>query len=101
MTEFIDVSSSFEIPPGRMKSFDIKGRMIAVYHTASGFFASDNICPHRGGPLTQGDLIGNEVTCPWHLWSFDVRDGECPGNREIKLETFEVKVENDRVMVKI
>ena len=31
--------------------------MIALYHTSEGFFATDNTCPHRGGPLAEGDLI--------------------------------------------
>ncbi|HUP63003.1 MAG TPA: Rieske 2Fe-2S domain-containing protein [Thermoanaerobaculia bacterium] len=98
---FVEVSKTAGVPLGRVKSFVIDGRTIAVYHTNGGFFATDNTCPHRGGPLAEGDLIGNEITCPWHLWGFDVVSGVCPGNREIALTTHEVRVEGDSVLVRL
>ena len=90
-----------EIPLGCVKAVEAGGRTIALYHTADGFFATDAVCPHRGGPLHEGDLVGNEITCPWHLWGFDVATGECAGNREISVATHETRVEGDRVMVKL
>lgn len=101
MTEFVDVCSTAELPVGRAKACVVDGRTVAVYHTRAGFFATDNICPHRGGPLAEGDLIGEEITCPWHLWGFDVATGLCAGNREISVATHETRVEGDRVMVKV
>lgn len=77
------------------------GRKIVLYHTVDGFFATDSECPHRGGPLAEGDLMGNEVTCGWHLWSFDVRTGTCLGNPEVSVATHEVCIEGDRVLVKL
>ena len=41
--------------------------------------ALDNTCTHRGGPLTEGEISGHEVTCPWHGARFDVRTGEVVG----------------------
>ena len=90
-----------EIPPGRVVTRTIDGRTIAVYHTGSGFFATDNTCPHRGGPLAEGDLLGNEITCPWHFWNFDVATGLCPGNPDIAVATHEVRVEGERLMVRL
>lgn len=101
MTEFVDLFSTAELPVGRVKACVVDGRTIAVYHTRSGFFATDNTCPHRGGPLAEGDLIGEEITCPWHLWGFDVATGLCAGNREISVATHETRVEGDRVMVRL
>ena len=101
MSEFVEVASVDDLPLGRAKACSVSGRTLALYHTASGFHATDNICPHRGGPLGEGDLIGEEITCPWHLWSFDVATGLCGGNSEISVETHEVKVEGDRIMVKL
>ena len=54
----------------------------ALPHAPRGFFATDNTCPHRGGPLAEGDVIGNEIVCPWHLWGFDVATGRCAGNAD-------------------
>ena len=101
MSEFVEVATTAELPVGRVKAVTVEGRTLALYHTQSGFFATDNTCPHRGGPLAEGDLIGDEITCPWHLWGFDVATGLCAGNREISVVTHEVRVENDRVMVKL
>jgi len=101
MTEFVEVAKTAELPVGRMRACTIEGRTIAIYHTHSGFYATDNTCPHRGGPLAEGDLLDDEITCPWHLWSFDVKSGLCAGNDDIVVETHEVKVEGDRIMVKL
>jgi nitrite reductase/ring-hydroxylating ferredoxin subunit len=98
---FVEVTRTTDVPLGRVKSFVIDGRTIAVYHTNDGFFATDNTCPHRGGPLAEGDLVGNEITCPWHLWGFDVVSGVCPGNPEIALATHEVRVDGDSVLVRL
>ena len=99
--EFVEVAKTDEIPVGRVKAVDAGGRTIALYHTRDGFFATDNTCPHRGGPLAQGDLIGNEITCPWHLWGFDVATGACPGNPEIAVAVHEVRIDGDSVLVRV
>ena len=98
---FIPIASTDDVPLGRAKSFNANGRIIALYHTASGYFATDNTCPHRGGPLAEGDLIGDEITCPWHLWGFDVKTGLCAGNPEIVVATHELRVEGESILVRV
>jgi nitrite reductase (NADH) small subunit len=100
MSEFVDLGSTSEVPEGRAVARTVGERTIAIYHTASGFFATDNVCPHRGGPLAEGDLIGDEINCPWHLWGFDVKTGLCAGNREISVSTHEVRIVDGRILVK-
>ncbi|MEO8383555.1 MAG: Rieske 2Fe-2S domain-containing protein [Acidobacteriota bacterium] len=101
MAELIEIANTGELAVGRATACAVTGRTIALYHTASGFFATDNTCPHRGGPLAQGDLMGNEITCPWHLWSFDVVTGLCAGNPEISVATHEVRVDGQRILVRL
>jgi nitrite reductase (NADH) small subunit len=101
MSEFIEVARASELPVGRAKAVSVAGQTVAVYHTKSGFFATDNVCPHRGGPLAEGDVIGNEIVCPWHLWSFDVVTGVCPGNTEVRVATHEVRIEGERILVRV
>lgn len=95
----IDVAATTEIPLGRMKAVMAGDRRLVLCHTKSGFFALDNVCPHRGGPLAEGDLIGDELVCPWHLWGFDVMSGVCTGNREVAVAAHEVRIEGDRILV--
>ena len=101
MPEFIDLAATSEVPLGQARAIQAAGRTIALYHTPSGFFATDNTCPHRGGPLAEGDLIGDEITCPWHLWGFDVKTGRCAGNPEIAVATHELRVEGERILVRV
>jgi len=92
LMEFIEVARASDLPLGRVKGIQVGERRIALYHTAKGFFASDGVCPHRGGPLAEGDIIGDEIVCPWHLWGFNMQTGICDGNREISIVTHEVKI---------
>ncbi len=101
MGEFVDIASVHDLPVGRAKTIAVGDRKIALCHTPRGFFALDNTCPHRGGPLGEGDLIADELICPWHLWGFDVASGACGGNPELSVVTHEVKIEGDRVLVKL
>ena len=99
--DYVDIGSIDEIPAGRLITRLVGDRKIVLCRTASGVHALDNTCPHRGGPLGEGDLLGEEVVCPWHLWSFDVRTGHCPGSIEVGVAAHDVKVEGTRVLVRL
>ncbi len=101
MSDFVAVVPTVDLPVGKMRAFTIEGRRVAVYHTARGFFATDNACPHRGGPLVEGDLLGDEVVCPWHLWGFSLETGKNDRFPEVAVTVHEVKVENETVFVKL
>jgi nitrite reductase (NADH) small subunit len=101
MSQFVEAGRVEDFPPGSVRRIPNGDRAIAIYHTPAGFFATDDVCPHRGGPLSGGDLIGNEINCPWHLWAFDVRSGRCAGNPDIAVATYPLVVENGRVLVNI
>jgi len=61
---------------------------IALFKIQGEIFALKNECPHMGGPLGEGDLENQIVTCPWHGWQFDVRTGGCenmPGDNATKI----------------
>lgn len=98
---FIDAGSIADLPLGRAKAISAGDKKIAVFHTAKGFFALDNTCPHRGGPLAEGDIIKDEIICPWHLWGFDLASGLCAGNPDIFVATHEVRIEGERILVKL
>jgi nitrite reductase/ring-hydroxylating ferredoxin subunit len=100
MADFIDVGSTSDLPVGRVKRVTIGEASLALCHTTAGFFALDNTCPHRGGPLSEGDVIANEIVCPWHLWGFDVATGLCGGNPDLSVTTHEVRIEGDRILVR-
>ena len=80
-----------ETPWGVLALFRVDGAVICV----------QAFCPHLEGPLFQGSVAAGEVVCPWHLWAFDVRTGNCPGGNTMGVAKHEVRIEGDRVLVKL
>jgi nitrite reductase (NADH) small subunit len=80
MAERIKIAEVSELPEGTGKVVTASTRVLALFNVGGSFHAVDNTCPHRGGPLGEGELSGSVVTCPWHGWQFDVRSGENPRN---------------------
>lgn len=104
MSEFEKVAEVAELPIGSLKAYVVGGRKVAVCHTPRGFFATDDACPHRGGPLSEGDVLGDEIVCPWHLWCFRLDTGKNPYSlpgTEVSVRTHEVRVEGDAVFVRL
>src|SRR5262245_16964850 len=72
---------------------------VAVFHCEDGFYATQHACLHLKGPLGRGKLHGCVISCPWHGWQYDVRTGGNEFDRAIRLETYEVVVEDGEVKV--
>ena len=75
MGTLVRVASAEDIPPGSAKLVEVEGKRIAVFNVDGRFYAIDDTCPHRGGPLSEGELEGEVVTCPWHRSTFNVTTG--------------------------
>lgn len=101
MAEFVTVAQKDELKPGECKVVEANGRTLALYNIDGAFYATDNTCLHRGGPLGEGELDGQIITCPWHGWQYDVTSGENTFDPNTKVEAFEVKVDGDNVQVKL
>jgi nitrite reductase/ring-hydroxylating ferredoxin subunit len=99
MGEFKTIANKNEIPLGQGKIFEIDGNSIAVWNLNGNFYAFQSVCPHRGGPVGEGEMEGNVITCPWHGWSFDVTTGVSPINPAAKLTCYQVQVEGDQIKV--
>ncbi|MGH7376111.1 MAG: Rieske (2Fe-2S) protein [Candidatus Methylomirabilales bacterium] len=75
MGKLVKVGSVKEIPPGSAKLVEAEGKRIAVFNVGGRYYAIDDTCPHQGGPLSEGELEGEVVTCPWHGSSFNATTG--------------------------
>ena len=95
----VRVAACSEIPSGSAKVVVACGRVVALFHLDGAFFAVDNTCPHRGGPLAEGVLEGRVVTCPWHGWKYDVRTGEMTMNPAARVNCYQARVESGDVQV--
>src|SRR5438477_490017 len=96
MAEFKKAASKSDIPAGTGKTVDVGGEMIALFNVEGSFHAISNTCAHRGGPLGEGSLSGNTVTCPWHGWSYDVTTGAAQ-HQPASVKTYPTKIEGDDI----
>jgi nitrite reductase (NADH) small subunit len=101
MAEFVKVATLSELQEGSGKPVEVNGKAIALFNVGGQVYAIDNTCLHRGGPLGDGMLEGEVVTCPWHMWEYNVRTGEFVANPEIKVATYPVQVEGTDIKVAI
>jgi nitrite reductase/ring-hydroxylating ferredoxin subunit len=75
-----------------MRRVDVDGRAFLVCNAFGKYYAINPVCPHEDGPLEDGSLIGDIVTCPVHGYDFDVRTGECRFDSDYRVETYPVRV---------
>ncbi len=101
MAEFVKVANLSEFATGTAQTVEVNGKTIALYNVGGTIYATDNTCLHQGGPLGEGMLEGDVVTCPWHMWQYNVRTGENLDDKSLKLATYPVQVEGDDVKVAV
>jgi len=105
-----------DLPPGSRTLVTVKGRPIAVFNVGGEFFGLFNRCPHQGGSLCEGKLVGllqarepgrytytrrgEILRCPWHGWEFDIRTGKswCDPDR-VRTRSYRVDVEGGQGLV--
>lgn len=101
MANFVKVAQTSEIPAGQGKCVEVDDKRIAIFNVDGKFYAIDDVCPHQGGPLGEGELDGIVVTCPWHGWEYDVTTGVNMFETDVKQEQFEVKIEGDDILIAV
>jgi nitrite reductase/ring-hydroxylating ferredoxin subunit len=99
--EWLFLVNADECPPGLGMELVTHGRVIALFRVDDEFHALEGVCPHQGGPLGKGSLQGCVVTCPWHGWQFDVRNGICKLSPAIRQPVIEVRAVDGRVYAKL
>ncbi len=69
-----------DLTPGEGRAYVVGSKQIAVFLMGDGTVrAMDAVCPHRGGPLADGQIDGSVVMCPLHQYAFSLEDGSCSG----------------------
>ena len=99
---FVKLASTSEMPaPGEAKEFPCPNdtKVVCVANVNGTLSALDNVCLHRGGPLAQGYLEDDKITCPWHGWQFSTQTGQVGHNPDAKTKVYSIKVEGDDVVI--
>ncbi len=101
MSDFIRIAALSELPnPGEAREYVCGSRTLCVANINGAYFAIDNVCPHRGGPLGQGIVEGPNVVCPWHGWEFEAATGRSPMGSDISVPTYELKIDGNEVFAR-
>ncbi|GAB5447551.1 nitrite reductase small subunit NirD [Gymnodinialimonas sp.] len=96
---WIDIGAIEAIPERGARLVKTELGCVAVFRTgAEEVFAASNTCPHKGGPLVEGIVHGQSVTCPLHNWVFDLNSGQAVGE-DGRVATYPVRVEAGRVLI--
>ncbi len=75
MAKWIDIGPAAGFTADAHQTLDVEGFSVVVCRVDDAVHAVANICPHAGLPLGEGDLQGCVLTCPFHGYAYDVRDG--------------------------
>lgn len=96
---FVAVLGVDELDIGEVVEVMVSGVPVALVNADGAICAVEGTCPHAGGPLGDGTLDGDALTCPWHGWSFDVRTGACHVSSDSSIATRRTLVADGRIYV--
>ncbi|MGH9777511.1 MAG: Rieske (2Fe-2S) protein [Candidatus Acidiferrales bacterium] len=103
MARFVKVATRAELAGLQGgKLVQAAGQNLALFNVGGNYHAIENTCPHRGGPLAEGPVAGEVVTCPWHGSTFNIKTGAVlspPADRGVK--SFPVRVSGEDVEVEV
>jgi nitrite reductase/ring-hydroxylating ferredoxin subunit/multimeric flavodoxin WrbA len=98
--QWIDLGPASELqdPPRRIVT--VSRRPVVLTFMNGRFGAVSNVCNHVGGPLGEGELDGEYLTCPWHYWKFHFATGEGePGFEEDRVPSYALKEEGGHLFI--
>ncbi len=97
----IPVGKLSALPPDSVMEVMIGEQPYAICNIGGAVTALNGSCVHRGGPLGQGRIYQGRVICPYHLWEFDCRTGECSFDPAQRVETFGVTIQGDDLLLQV
>ena len=96
---YFEVCTVADIPDDCAKTVFVDGQNIAIFKYDGKISAVNNVCRHQMGPLGEGKIIDGCITCPWHGYQYLPENGQSPPPFTEKLETYELKLIEDKVWV--
>src|SRR3954469_9201326 len=99
---WVRVTTTDNIPPREGRPVRIGGHEIALFNLGDRVLATDNRCPHQGGPLCDGIVTGSAVVCPLHAWKIDLESGcvlRPTAQADAGVETYPTRIVDGVVLV--
>jgi nitrite reductase (NADH) small subunit len=114
-TDGVVVMAADDLAEGERTTVEAFGTHIALFNLGGEIVAMDNACPHHGGPLCHGRVAGTwlpsepqvfrwgmdkkVLSCPWHGWEFDLRDGTAISDANVRLSMYTARLENGHIVL--
>ncbi len=101
--QWVKVTACENIPLREGRAVTFGQRELAIFNMGDRFLATDNACPHNGGPLCDGIVTGDAVVCPLHAWKVRLDTGavERPAAKTLCVGTYPTRVEQGVVLVEL
>jgi nitrite reductase (NADH) small subunit len=99
MDDLIKVGDYSQFPPGEGRKCLLRGEEIGIFNLGDKFKAVSNKCPHKGGPLSDGMVLGSEVICPIHSLKVNLTNGDV-ASEDKKTKVFDVLNQNGEIYIR-
>ena len=100
MADFVKVAQIGNIPTGEATIVEVEGEEVCIANVGGKIYAIGNTCSHRGGPLGDGQIEGEIVTCPWHGADFNLRTGEALSPpASLPQPTYQIQLDGDEIKI--
>jgi nitrite reductase/ring-hydroxylating ferredoxin subunit len=99
--EWIAVADVTELPESRPYLIYPKGLSLILIRKDKAVYCISNTCAHMACPLADGALYEYALLCPCHEWAYDIRTGEFIAAPEVKIPTYETRIEKDKIEVRL
>lgn len=98
--EWLDIGHKDDIPVQGSRRLELGSTKVVVFRTLdNGVYALEDKCPHAGGPLSEGIVHGDCVTCPLHNWVISLQSGEAQGADKGKVKRFKIRHDGERLLL--
>ena len=102
MSDFVKVAELNGLDDGELMAIEVDDEPVCLAKVAGSIYAFTDNCTHISGPLNEGELDGEVLTCPWHGAQFNVCTGKVlrgPARQDI--QTYPVRVEGNSILISL
>ena len=102
MENYVRLAKTGDFDIARLKSYKILGRYVGIIKDDEGTFrAMEMGCKHQGADLSQGSIREHVITCPWHGWQYDLRNGHCLRGVDTALRPHGIRIVGEDIYVSL
>jgi nitrite reductase/ring-hydroxylating ferredoxin subunit len=102
VSEFVKVARVGDVKEGAGLCVEAGGQRIGLFRVDGEVYAIDDMCSHADASLCDGSVSGDEVVCPLHAATFNIRTGEATGPPAYEpVRTYQVRIEGEDIEVQV